>query len=654
MEFLFLGPLAVRSDEREVTISAPRQRVVLATLLLNPNNVVPVDRIARFVWDDPLPPSAAATVRTYVMRLRQTLGESGSARIVTRAPGYLLRAAEHETDLGRFHAHRMAAKRLAERDDLPGAVAELDKSLGLWRNEPFLDVPSPRLRDFEGARLRELRLQVFGWRVDMQLSLRRHAELLPELRQIVREQPLNEAFVGRLMLALARAGQRPEALDLYQRTRAALIGEIGMEPGVELRAIQGRILRAEDEPPPAATVRVEPEEPAAPEPATPAAEAVTPAPLPAQLPPASPDLTARGREVAELAALLGAPRAEGTRPGPLAVITGGPGAGKTSLLLRAAHAARDDFPDGQLYASIENVADPAEVAARFLVGLGVPEHAVPGGSADRLARYRSIIVRRRVLVVLDDATCGSQVVPLLPASGESRVLVSSRYRLVELGWSRTIQLEPLDDDESLELLASGVGRERLRAEPEAARWIARACGGLPLALRVAGLRLMRRPGRRLDAAARRLADPQRVLDELEYGDLSVRAALDRAHDGLAGRGRAGGDLRLVLRRLGMVSNCCIRPGLVGVLLKCPTDRAEELLDDLADAHLLSVEDCGCYRMSWLTWLYVRERLYREEPSGYYVEAVRRLNRYRRAATEPGCATCPRCDRPRLAVATRLP
>ncbi|WSN14909.1 NB-ARC domain-containing protein [Micromonospora sp. NBC_01699] len=631
----------VRSGDSEVTISAPRQRVVLTTLLLSPNKVVPVDRIAKLVWDNPLPPSAAATVRTYVMRLRQVLGKAGAERIVTRAPGYLLRAEEDETDLGRFHAHRRAAKRLAERDDLPGAVAELDQGLGLWRNDPFLDVPSPRLRDSEGVHLRELRLQALGWRVDMQLFLGRHAELLPELRQIVAEQPFNEAFVGRLMLALARAGQQPEALELYRRTRADLIAEFGMEPGNDLREIQGRILRTEAKSPASVAVWGGPAHPVRDERAGSEEEVEVEVEtlLPAQLPPAVHDFTGRAPETRELAALLTSPAS----PALVAVITGGPGVGKTSLLLRAAHAARADFPDGQLYTSLEDdhgrPSDPADVAGRFLVGLGVPEHAVPSRGTDRLATYRSVIARRRVLVVLDDVTSGSQVGPLMPGSGDSRVLVSSRSHLVDVDWSRTIQLAALDDDESLGLLAGIIGREQTDAAPEAVRWIVHACSGLPLALRVAGLRVAHRTHRKLDALARRLADPRRILDELQFGELVVRTALDRAYDDLAAQGRNGTDLRLTLRRLGMIPPRCIRPPTVGALLECSPEQAEELLDDLVDAHLLRAEDGGCYQMPWLIWVHAQERMYREELSGYYVAAVERLARYRRSSPEGNCHSC---------------
>ncbi|WP_324612771.1 AfsR/SARP family transcriptional regulator, partial [Streptomyces scabiei] len=228
---------------------AARQRVILAALVLNANRVVPVDNIASFVWDGTPPPSAVATIRTYVMRLRQVLGMAGRARITTRAPGYLIELEEDETDLGRFTAHRKTADALVQAGRTAQAAEELRRALALWRHDPLMDVPSRTLQDMEVSHLQRLHLQTRIWCVDLELDLQRHAEILPELWQMVREHPLHEGLIGRLMLALFRSGQQPEALDLFQRTRAALIDQLGTEPGSELRAVQRRILRAEDEPP---------------------------------------------------------------------------------------------------------------------------------------------------------------------------------------------------------------------------------------------------------------------------------------------------------------------------------------------------------------------------------------------------------------------
>lgn len=622
MKFLILGPLVIRSGDREVVISAPRQRIVLTMLLLNPNKVVSVDRIAQFVWDDPLPRSAAATVRTYVMRLRRVLDSFGADQIQTHAPGYLVRVQEGDTDLGSFHSHRRTAKTRAESGDLAGAVEELDRGLGLWRSDPFVDLPCSRLHEAEGDHLRELRLQTLGWRVDMQLELQRHAEILPELRRVVREQPLNEAFVGRLMLALFRSGQQPEALGLFQRVRADLIAQFGMEPGADLRKIQSRILRGEDEPLALGPVTVRGE-------AGPAADGAEPT-LPAQLPPQVRDFTGRTGQTRALRALLTA-RTDARQAVATAIVTGPAGIGKTSLLLRVAHDASADFPEGQLYASLEGPqgtsVDPAQVARRFLVGLGIPRTAIPDGDDDLLDLYRSVVARRKVLIVLDDVCHAGQVRPLTPGSGDSRILVSSRRHLTDLDGAGTVVLDPLDEQDATDLLAGIVGRPRIEAEAEAVRVIVRACDGLPLALRIAGRRLLHRPGTSVAETARKLADAQRSLDELQFGDLAVRSALDRMYDALGQHSRNGDDLRKTFRWLGLITSRQIRTHAVAVLLECSERRAEELLDELAEVHLVRGQGAGRYSIDHLSWSFACERLHQEEMSGYYIAALQRMNRH---------------------------
>ncbi|MEG8179851.1 AfsR family transcriptional regulator [Nocardia terpenica] len=624
MEFLILGPLVVRSGGCEVVVSAPRQRIVLAALLLSPNRVVSVERIAELVWDEALPPSAAATIRTYVMRLRQVLGAAGAERIQTRAPGYLLRVQDGDTDLGRFLAHRRAAKALAGTGDTEAAVEELDRGLSLWRHDPFLDVPCPRLHESEGVHLRELRLQTVGWRMDLQLGLNRHAEVLPELRRIVREQPLNEAFVGRLMLALSRVGQQPEALALYQRVRADLIGQFGMEPGTELREIQTRILRGDPAPITTSTPVARGDTPP---PADEAESATGDVPTPAQLPPETPDFVGRRVETRELHDLLTEPR----RRGAAVIITGPAGIGKTGLLLRVAHAARADFPDGQLYASLEgpdgSAIDPARIAQRFLIGLGVSRRSIPEDGPDRLALYRSIIAQRRILVVLDDVGDAARVRPLLPGSGASRVLIAGRAGRTDLDGSHTVVLDPLPDAIALNLLAGIIGRDRVDAEPAAARAIVHACSGIPLALRITGLRLHNRPDRSLGDTSHRLADPERLLDELQIGDITMRSALDRVYNTLPRHSREGADLRTAFRWLGMIAGRCIRPQAVAILLECTPTHAEELLEDLTDNHLLRPLCPGHYTMDRLSSAYACERLYQEELSGHYIATLRRLHRH---------------------------
>ncbi|WP_306490427.1 AfsR/SARP family transcriptional regulator [Streptomyces brasiliscabiei] len=620
-----LGPLVIRSGGHELRVPAARQRVILAALVLNANRVVPVDNIASFVWDGTPPPSAVATIRTYVMRLRQVLGLAGRARITTRAPGYLIELEEDETDLGRFTVHRKTADALVRAGRTTQAAEELRKALALWRHDPLMDVPSRTLQDMEVSHLQRLHLQTRIWCVDLDLDLQRHAEILPELWQMVREHPLHEGLIGRLMLALFRSGQQPEALDLFQRTRAALIDQLGTEPGSELRAVQRRILRAEDEPPrPRAAFEERPEVHGGPGRAWPGW------PTPAQLPQGVADFTARDQETAALGRLLRG-RAPAAGPATTVVINGAAGIGKTALALHAAHAVRGDFADGQVYADLEGStgkpAQPAEVLTRLLVGLGVPDVAVPRTMVNRTSLFRSLVADRRMLIVLDDAVSTAQVRPLIPGSGGSRVIVTSRHRLADLEGVHDVTVDALDEEASLQLLERFVGRSRVNAERAAAHRLVEACAGVPLALRIVGTRLRARPRRSLGALAHRLLEQRRLLDELHIGDLSVRTGLDAGYAALRDRSVHGIDLAAAFRRLGAGNMPYVRGETAAALLGCSRENAEDVLDVLVDAHLLREHDHFRYRLDALVRAYARERADAEEGPEYRVDTVRCLLRW---------------------------
>ncbi|MEU7041092.1 BTAD domain-containing putative transcriptional regulator [Streptomyces varsoviensis] len=618
MEFLLLGPLSVRLNAREVYVSAPRQRVVLATLLLNVNHVVSVDRIAGYVWDGAPPPSAAATIRTYVMRLRQVLGEQASARIITRAPGYLIALGEDESDLGRFTAHRNRAAAHADVGNMEDSCAELAKALAGWRDEPLVNVPSQTLRDVEGRYLQELRLQTTELRFDAELALGRHAQLIPELWRLVRENPLREALVGKLMLALFRSGRQSESLSLYQRTRELLVEQLGAEPSAALREVQRRILAADDRPDGRTLARQSVRQTA---PTT--THTAPPAPRtwhsalrlkPAQLPAAPYALTAREEPLAELRRLL---TATGLPPGSVgtAVITGRGGTGKSALALHAAHSLRGSFPDGQLYAALggrEHPLPPGEVLNRFLAALGVPRPDIPADENEREVLYRSLTAGSRLLVLLDDADSTTQIRPLVPGSDGSRLLVTSRRRLADLEGARTVALPPLDERESLELLGRLVGPARVDAEPQAARTVVAMCAGLPLALRIAAARQLDRPHWSLGDLAQRLTDAPQLLDALRIGDLDVRPSLDAGHTELPRRAANGVDPAAVFTALGAAGAAHTSRGRVAAMLNCSEESAEDALDTLVEAHLLHPPIAGRYRLDALLQAYARERAQEHE------------------------------------------
>jgi len=240
-----LGPLYVRGQHGEVVVAAAKQRAVLAALLVRANRVVSFDEFAHDVWDGAPPPAARATLRNYVKSLRRLLGPDIGERIVTREPGYLIELDETELDMLRLRslcARGGAAIRAADWRLASDVLAE---ALGLWRGTPLADVPSETLRGQALPPLDRLRLQATEWRVDADLRLGRHADLVLELEALAAEHPLRERFHAQLMLALYRSGRAAEALAAFQHARQTLADQLGADPGPDLRRLHERMLRSD-------------------------------------------------------------------------------------------------------------------------------------------------------------------------------------------------------------------------------------------------------------------------------------------------------------------------------------------------------------------------------------------------------------------------
>ena len=238
MEFKLLGPLEVSRDGKPLDLGAPRQRAVLAFLLLHANDVVPVDGLAEALWPTETPKTAAKTIQVYVSALRKALG---SARDVleTRGPGYVLRVGAGELDLHEFEALLRRAQ-----DEEPSARVEtLREALGLWRGAPLADFAYESFAQPEVARLEELRRHAVEARIEAALELGGGAELVAELHALVAERPLEERPRSLLMRALYRAGRQPEALAAFREGKRLLDEELGLEPGPELRELERAILR---------------------------------------------------------------------------------------------------------------------------------------------------------------------------------------------------------------------------------------------------------------------------------------------------------------------------------------------------------------------------------------------------------------------------
>jgi transcriptional regulator with XRE-family HTH domain len=300
-----------------------------------------------------------------------------------------------------------------------------------------------------------------------------------------------------------------------------------------------------------------------------------------QLPPTVADFTGREQQIAQLTDMFShdAARVEV----PIAVIAGLPGAGKTALALHVAHKVRAAFPDGQLWVPLDGATghprDPGEVLGELIRALGVPGSAIPKSTAQRAALYRSRLAGRRVLVLADDAASAAQVQPLLPGTGQSAVLITSRSDLARPPGSRLLLLDPFTRTEAVQLLAKIVGEQRVAAEPGAADELAAACGQLPLAVRIAGARLTARTSWQLSGLAGKITDARRRLDELETGDLSVRASLTQSYQAL------GEPARTAFRRLALLDTAEFTEWQVAALLGVPD--AAEVVNRLADSSLLT-------------------------------------------------------------------
>jgi DNA-binding SARP family transcriptional activator len=224
VEFRILGPLEVVERGRALALGGPRQRTLLALLLTRANEVVSTDRLIHELWGTQPPSTAANTLQHHVSQLRRTLAPSEA--IVTQQPGYLIRVGPDELDLLRFE--RLVEEAQQARPD--AAARLLRDALDLWHGPPLANIADESFLQTEILRLEELRLSAVERRVEADLALGRHGEVVGELEALVREHPFREGLRGQLMLALYGSGRQADALGVYRQTRRLLVDELGVEP----------------------------------------------------------------------------------------------------------------------------------------------------------------------------------------------------------------------------------------------------------------------------------------------------------------------------------------------------------------------------------------------------------------------------------------
>jgi DNA-binding SARP family transcriptional activator len=611
--FRILGPLEVRTDEGWTKIGAAKQRSVLATLLLRPGEPVSTDVLIDQVWPDKPPAKAANLVSVYVHHLRRRIGDADGKVLVTRAPGYRVVLGPDELDAAQFVGLVTEGRQALAAGAPDRAVELLTGALELWRGPALADVPATALVAAEADRLGQSRLEALELRAEATLACGRFAEVLPEVRRLLADHPLQEKLWALQMRALYGAGRQAEALEVYEQARNKIADELGVDPGADLRQLYHQILNADEVQAVIPAARVDP---------------VLSNPVPAQLPADIRDFTGRSGQVEQLRELLAGADGEDS-PGAVRVVlvVGSGGLGKTALAVHAAHLLASRFPGGQLYANLLGATQPvaaAEVLARFLRDLGMEGHRIPLGEEERAAHFRTRLAGKQVLIVLDDARDAAQVQPLLPGSASCAVLVTARGTLPELVGSELIDLDVLPRPEARALFGVVAGEERAAAEPAATEAVLKACAGLPLAIRIAGARLARRGGGTVRALAERLSDERRRLDEFRMGNLAVRASFEVSFTSLPGPVTPGGlDPARAFRLLGLWTGPSIGLPAAAGLLGEPELATADALDVLVDAHLLESPDPEQYRFHDLLRVYAADRALTEEAEADRREAITR-------------------------------
>lgn len=580
-----LGRLQVTVADRPVEVRSARQREMLARLALSVGQCVPIDDIAKALWGDDAVDKSAGSVHTVAFRLRRAIG----ADLVQNCrEGYALRLPEHGVDLFRFRA--LAGK---AGDD----SAALRAALRLWRDEPFADLPSDWLYRTETPALLEEWYVVLEKWLDLELTAGRHAGLLGELRSLVSRYPLREKLWARYITALYRSGRQAEGFAAYRTVSKRLRENFGTDPGAELTAAYEAMLHAEPLPEPRLRGLTRPNT------------------LPRDLE----TFTSRSEEVAEL---LAAGDTDGTAS-VVCVLEGMAGVGKTTLAVHAAHRLASRFPDGQVYVDLHGYTEghpqltPRFALAQLLAAIGEDRDRVPADEDEAAARWRTLLADRRVLVMLDNAADSDQVRPLLPGGAGCLTMVISRRRLAGIDGARIVPVGLPAAEDACRLFISVTGRDDLFRDDPAVDEVVRLCGRLPLALTIAAARLRHRPAWVVADLVARLRDERRRLDELKVENRSVASAWDLSLRYVPAAQR---ELLIYLSRF---TRTAIDAYDAAALAGVPVPKAEAMLENLLDAHLIDEPTAGRYRMHDLVRLYCREHLAADGQT----DAARRLLSY---------------------------
>ncbi|GAB3853095.1 BTAD domain-containing putative transcriptional regulator [Dactylosporangium cerinum] len=584
LRFGLFGGARVWSDGAELALGPPKQRAMLGLLLAAGGQPVAIGQFVTVLWQDEPAATAVNQIHRYVGALRRVFEADLERRAVGRwvlptGSGYRLAVDAGSCDLLRFRG-LIAAAESALRGGAAESAVELFAQAMEVAQAPAGDEAFRELPMFVALEDERVRAAVAS--ADAALSCGLAAEVLPGLRRVAAEHPLDETIQASVMRCLAAAGRPADALATYDRVRERLREELGSDPGPGLVDAQRAVLAQAS---------------------IPGFGSALSAVRPAQLPAAPRAFAGRG----DVLGVLGSGGAG------VYAISGMAGVGKTSLALHWAHSRAADYPDGQLYVNLRGfdasgrAVDPGDALRDLLQSLGVTPAALPDGLEARAGMWRTLLSTRRVLVVIDNARDAQQVQPLLPGRTDSMVIVTSRNRLaslVALADATLIPLEPFSTAEAHQFLTLRLGGLRTSAAPAAAQRLCEACAGLPLALAIVAARGVANPLFPLDLLASELANSVGPLDALVGGDAEVdlREVISWSYRALQP------DAMLMLGALAVHPGPDISFAAAVSLSTLPSTRARAALTALTAANLLRETTPGRYAFHDLIRRYALEQL----------------------------------------------
>jgi DNA-binding SARP family transcriptional activator len=603
MEFRVLGPIELWSAGQQRDLGPTRARGVLAILLLTPRTIVPTEALIDRLWDTRPPPKARESLSVYIARLRAALRQAvgDSVQLAGRARGYVLDVDLEAVDLHQFRRLRRQADALIASSDYDQAALLLREADSLWRGQALAGIRGDwvaRMRDS----LEEERRAAILKRVECELELGRHADLVGELRHLLAQYPLDETFIAHQMAALYGSGRPGDALSLYRDTRSRLIDEQGTEPGRMLYELHQRILRGDPE---LAVRLTDPR--------------LGRASRPDTLPPETVEFVGRSEE-------LGLLTREDSDTPRVSVIEGMPGVGKTALAVHAARIVSGQYPDGMFYLNLHThdpgrpSLDPAEALHRLLLMLTVPAAQIPDAIGERAALWRAQLSRRRAVVILDDAARHDQIRPLLPVAGRCLILITTRRKLPDLEGARVLTLDVLSIDDAITLFRGIAGQDRADEEHEVTTAV-RLCGRLPLAIQLTAGRLAQDYPPRLADLVEELSQSPARVGGTGAASPEVMSAFDLSYGALEP------DHQRFFRRLGVSPCAYVSLQAAAALGGGTLAEAEKALAALLDHHLLTRAPAGQFRFHDLTRGYAAMRATREDPEPEQRQTVGRVLDY---------------------------